>query len=291
MTPRTFLDLGRVSNLPTVWTNVLAGAAVSGGRLEPLPLGLMVLAGSLLYVGGMFLNDAFDREFDSRARSERPIPSGRATFPEVLAIGVFLLVAGVALAGLVGSAVALAAGIALAGLIVFYDAFHKRNPLSAVVMGSCRAGLYLLAAVSLGGVEGRIVGSAFVLFAYVVGLSGVARQETRTAVGTLGPVVLLGISFAYVLVVGFTTDVPQVGVAGAVTALVGATFLAWCLYSLSFLHPRRGPRIPRTVTSLIAGISLLDAVLIALHGQPALALAAALGLPLTVLGQRYVKGT
>ena len=32
MTPLTALRLGRVSNLPTVWTNALAGIALSGGR-------------------------------------------------------------------------------------------------------------------------------------------------------------------------------------------------------------------------------------------------------------------
>jgi len=31
----TALRLGRVSNLPTVWTNVLAGAVLSGARLAP----------------------------------------------------------------------------------------------------------------------------------------------------------------------------------------------------------------------------------------------------------------
>jgi 4-hydroxybenzoate polyprenyltransferase len=36
-------------------------------RLVPLMLSL-----SLCYVAGMFLNDAFDREFDARHRPERP---------------------------------------------------------------------------------------------------------------------------------------------------------------------------------------------------------------------------
>jgi hypothetical protein len=45
------------------------------------------------------------------------------------------------------------------------------------------------------------------------------------------------------------------------------------------------------VGRLIAGICLLDALLIALMGAPALAALAALGFPLTLAGQRYVKGT
>jgi len=72
---RTFLILGRVSNLPTVWSNCLAGWWLGGGgNFRNLPF---LLAGAtFLYVGGMFLNDAFDAEFDRRYRKERPIPSG-----------------------------------------------------------------------------------------------------------------------------------------------------------------------------------------------------------------------
>ena len=57
-----YLRLGRVSNLPTVWTNVLAGATLAGAR--PAVGRFAVLCGivSLFYVAGMFLNDAFAYE-------------------------------------------------------------------------------------------------------------------------------------------------------------------------------------------------------------------------------------
>jgi 4-hydroxybenzoate polyprenyltransferase len=240
MTLKTVLDLGRVSNLPTVWTNVLGGAVLSGARLEVLPLGLLVLAGSLFYVGGMFLNDAFDREFDTRSRSDRPIPSGRATAAQVFTLGFLLLAAALAVVGLTSWLLVpphsiawtpLAAGGALAALVVFYDAFHKGNPLSAVVMGLCRAALYVMAAVTLGSLTRGVVFGAVLLLLYVVGLTGVARREAKN------------------------------------------------------------PRLRGLVGQLIAGISLLDALVIALTGAPALAALAALGFPLTLAGQRYVKGT
>jgi 4-hydroxybenzoate polyprenyltransferase len=303
VTIRTLLDLGRVSNLPTVWTNVLAGAVLSGGRLEPWPLAGLAVAGSLFYVGGMFLNDAFDRDFDSRVRSDRPIPSGRATAGQVFAIGFALLASGVILVGVlsrlrgpsldIGSSgwSPVASASALGSLIVLYDAFHKGNPLSVVVMGLCRAGLYALAAASLGRFNSAVVAGAFVLFAYVVGLSGVARQETRTAVRSLAPLALLAVPFAYAVLLGLTTDALLIGAARGAAIGVGALFLAWCVYSLSFLHRSRGPRIPRAVTGLIAGICLVDALVIALHGDPAWAVVAALGLPFTVLAQRQVAGT
>ena len=73
---RAYLLLSRISNLPTIWTNVLAGVVVAGGAL-PWPLtALLIAAISLLYTGGMFLNDAFDRDFDATHIPERPLPAG-----------------------------------------------------------------------------------------------------------------------------------------------------------------------------------------------------------------------
>src|SRR5438552_468570 len=67
---RTLLVLGRVSNLPTVWSNCLAAWLLAGGGLSRR-LGILCAAASLLYTGGMFLNDAFDVEFDRKYRTER----------------------------------------------------------------------------------------------------------------------------------------------------------------------------------------------------------------------------
>ncbi len=112
-----------------------------------------MLALSLFYVGGMFLNDAFDHEFDAKHRPERPIPSGQVSAREVFVAGFGLLalgMAGVALASrsLTGMPAwpALVASAALAAAIVFYDAHHKDNPLSPLVMGLCRVLVVLTAA-------------------------------------------------------------------------------------------------------------------------------------------------
>lgn len=52
MTLSLALRLGRISNLPTVWTNVLVGALLAGGSLADARLPLLMLALSLFYVGG-----------------------------------------------------------------------------------------------------------------------------------------------------------------------------------------------------------------------------------------------
>src|SRR5438105_1354455 len=93
------LRLGRVSNLPTVTTNVLAAVALADLPASPAHLVLLCLAMSLMYVGGMWLNDAYDRDIDRRERPERPIPSGQADAAAVFAWGYALLVAGIGLVG------------------------------------------------------------------------------------------------------------------------------------------------------------------------------------------------
>src|ERR1041385_1224412 len=95
----TVLILGRVSNLPTVWSNCLAGWLLGGGG-SALRFGLLSLGASFLYIGGMFLNDAFDSEFDSQHRKERPIPSGSITVGKVWGWGLGWLIAGTLLLSL-----------------------------------------------------------------------------------------------------------------------------------------------------------------------------------------------
>src|SRR5688500_14958634 len=70
VSPKTLLRLGRVSNLPTVWTNVLAATVLAGGAPQSTRTAVVLIAMSLFYVGGMYLNDYFDREIDARERPE-----------------------------------------------------------------------------------------------------------------------------------------------------------------------------------------------------------------------------
>ena len=68
-----YLRLGRVSNLSTVWTNCLAGTLLACGGFDPIVFAPAVVATSMFYVAGMFLNDAFDRDFDSQYWPEHPV--------------------------------------------------------------------------------------------------------------------------------------------------------------------------------------------------------------------------
>src|SRR5579862_2051883 len=90
---RALLVLGRVSNLPTVWSNCLAAWCLAGGG-KVNRFALVCAGATLLYTGGMFLNDACDVEFDQRYRPERPIIASQISLPAVWVIAGMLLLLG-----------------------------------------------------------------------------------------------------------------------------------------------------------------------------------------------------
>ncbi len=278
----TALRLGRVSNLPTVWTNTLAGAVLAGAGGFGAEFALLLVAFTLFYTGGMFLNDAFDAAIDARERPERPIPSGAVTRGEVFGWGFGQMAAGVVLLALIGVAPALA-GLTLAVAITYYDWNHKTNPLSPVVMGLCRVLIYVGAglAITLALPDALWIGAALLL-CYLIGLTYVAKQENLERVENLWPLAFLAAPVAWGA---------WVSMAQPVTGLFWLAFTGWMLVALWFLRRRRKGDIPRAVVSLIAGISLLDAMLIAGAGSAGLAVLALAGFGVTLFFQRYIAGT
>lgn len=290
MTPQVLLRLGRVSNLPTVWTNVLAGVVLAGAQIELFPLAILFIALSLFYIAGMYLNDAFDRDIDARERPEQPIPSGQISVGVVFTAGLAMLAVGEALLALVGFIHEsghgwgpVVAGLVLALAILHYNVHHKGNPLSPLIMGFCRVLVYVIAALSVAPQLSKpVLLGAAALLAYVAGLTYAARQENLTEFQNLWPLACLGIPFVY-------------GATGALASWVGVgisiTFLAWVIYGVSHFVGRKPLNIPHGVVILIAGISFLDALLIANQGQGRLAVIAVVGVVLTRLFQRFVPGT
>lgn len=80
-------------------------------------------------------------------------------------------------------------------------------------------------------------------------------------------------------------------VESATSAILLAAFVAWIGVALWFLRRRQPGDVPRAVISLIAGISLLDALLIADAGATGIAWLAVAGFGLTLALQRWVRGT
>jgi 4-hydroxybenzoate polyprenyltransferase len=275
------LRLGRVSNLPTVWTNVLAGVVLSGADPASALVIPVLLGASLLYVGGMYLNDAFDAEIDARHRSDRPIPAGLVQRQTVFQAGFGMLALGALLFVLCGWRAGLAAFV-LAALIVLYNWHHKANPLSPVVMGLCRFMVYIAAGAALAGSlsDAPWLG-ATLLLSYLIGLTYAAKQEHLNELGSAWPLACLALPLAYGLTLLAT---------GWLTILIWLALAAWVVLALRFLL--RQPRVvPRAVVALIAGISLLDALLCAGSGASGVAILCVAGFALTLALQRVVPGT
>ena len=279
-----YLRLGRVSNLPTVWTNVAAGIVLAGASPGVTTYTWLAAALSLFYVGGMFLNDAFDRAIDAHERPDRPIASGAISPSEVFAIGYGLLAAGVALVAWQAPRPApITAAVALGATIVLYDRWHKGNPLSPILMGACRSLVYVTAALAVARhLALPVIVGAICLFAYLIGLTYAAKQERPASLQSVWPLAFLVVPLVHQRAAVFD---------GLVAACVYLTLLVAVLAAVVLLRGTAPDRFPRAVAALIAAISLVDALAIARAGAPATALVATLGWPATLALQRYVRGT
>jgi 4-hydroxybenzoate polyprenyltransferase len=277
------LRLGRVSNLPTVWTNGLAATTLAGGEALSLRTLGVLLALSLLYLAGMYLNDAFDREIDAVERPGRPIPAGQIAIQTVFVAGYGMLAAGVIVLAVHGVAAGVA-GLALAATILLYDLYHKGNRFSPLIMGLCRLLVYVAAASAAGGngLSGPVLVGAAALFAHVVGLTYAAKQESLDRIDRLWPLAVLAVPLALAL--------PTVGT-GVAPLAAFALLLLTDLLAVAELKARARPRaVPRAVAALIAAVALVDALAVA-PLSPTLALVCAGFYIVTRIAHRVVPGT
>ncbi|MGJ8634202.1 MAG: UbiA family prenyltransferase [Luteolibacter sp.] len=247
---------GRIANVPSVVSNlgvgVLLGFAGSGGEFQ-WPWLLMV-AGVCFYVGGNFLNDYTDREWDAEKRPERALPRGLFSPPLYLWTAGLLGVVGLGLAILYGLEAVLVSSF-LVGVIVWYTLIHKRTGFSVLPMGLCRASLPVLGFVAMrGGFQGVVFFPAGALLLYIVALSLSARWESRGDIPeekkwqARGLLVGAGVLAALL---------PML--MSPVSGWVG--FLPFLLWLLLCLTKYRAP-VPAHVSALLAGIPLVDWVVL-----------------------------
>ena len=244
---RTLLVLGRVSNLPTVWSNCLAGWWLAGG-LFPWKLPLLLLGLSLLYTGGMFLNDAFDEEFDRLRRPERPIPSGKISAARVWGLGFGQLVFGSLLLLCCGKLAGILA-VVLAFFIIIYDFTHKFFVESPWLMGICRFWVYVIAASD--GLNGFAIFGGAALAFYVVGVSYLARRESSRGAIPWWPVLLLATPIILALAINTGPYRPP-----AIWISVGLGL--WIVRYSRFIVLGGGANVSWIVSNLLAGIVLVD---------------------------------
>lgn len=282
------LRLGRVSNLPTVWSNVLAALVLAGASAFGWTALCLLVAFSALYTAGMYLNDAFDAPFDRLHRPERPVPGGEAAASSVFIAGFAMLALGVvavsaaALTFARAPVAAIVSAIGLACTIVLYNFWHKGNPLGPALMGLCRLLVYFTAALAVSGtLSWPVVSAGVTSLCYLIGLTYIAKQEMHGRLIRLWPLGFLAVPALYQLLVATPT---------AAGLLLFAALFVWVGYAISLLRPPVR-NIGKAVGYLIAGISLLDAVFIGGQRQPALAAFAVICFALTLALQLVVSGT
>ena len=279
-----YLALARISNSPTVVSNTLAGGALAGALWPDGKLGLIAIVMVLFYTAGMYLNDLMDYAVDCRERPERPLPAGIVSRSAAVAVALILFSCGSLLLWSVGPHPFLS-GLVLIVLIICYDRWHKSNPLSPLLMALCRLMVYITAflAFSVQSLSPLLIpGSLLVL--YVIGLTYIAKTENKPSMTNVSIVATLFLPTVY-----FTAR--QLQQVQWVTLPLILFFTIWVAYSVSFAFRSPKRQVGRTVGQLIAGISLLDALVLATTGSPLGVLLALVAFGLTLSLQRYVRGT
>ena len=247
--------MGRVSNLPTVWSNCLAGWWLGGGGNQG-KLPFLFLGVSALYLGGAFLNDALDANYDRQFRTERPIPSGGISESDVwrwswalLGFGLLcLLPFGITSVGL---------GLALILCIFLYNVVHKVVTISPWLMGGCRFLLYPIAATAgASGITGAAIWCGLALGAYTTGLNYFERCQNSRRQFPYWPTVLLVIPIFFALVM-------NVGEYRQPALLISVVLLLWAVRCLRNVFWTVSTNLRRVVAGLSAGIVFVDWLAIA----------------------------
>lgn len=256
MTPGTkthaLLSTARIANVPSVVSNLGAGillGSISTGVSFSWPWAL-TLAAVAFYVGGNFLNDWADREWDREQRPERALPLGIFSETSYLFAALMFLGGGLVIAATYGWRALAVSGFLLL-LILWYTQIHKKTPFSVIPMGMCRACLPLLGYVSVReGISGTAFFPAAALLVYVTALSMSAKGESRSDAHpedkwqARGLLVFSGFLAAILPLL----IIPALGWIGLLPFLL---WLALCLTKY------RTP-VPAHVSALLAGIPLVD---------------------------------
>ncbi len=285
----TALKLGRVSNMPTVWSNVLTGLAFTGTAGNPTLLLMAIISISLIYLAGMFLNDAFDARWDQQHKQNRPIVHGETSVGEVsmFASAFIVLALALLLAGAKQGQVwqSLVTSLTLVALILIYDWKHKSWPHSAWLMGACRLAVYLTVASLAAAISPKLVLAGLSLMLYIAGITYLARSEHLNTVNSFWPALLL---FAPAVVAGYFA-------LGSSSLLMSFTLIAallvWVTKGLLLLVPGDNRNIPKAIGILLAGMCLIDACFLFSVGAHTYTWLALLAFALCLLLQKKIAAS
>ena len=270
----------RISNAPTVVSQVFAGAAVGW---YALPFGTAILLGPLVlvvvgvlmsYLAGMILNDVCDARVDAAERPERPIPSGRISLLIARFVGGFMLLIGVSMLAVASPATSPWA-ILLGACILAYDMLHTLSAGSFVLMALCRGLVPVIAALAISSNAdwSVLAWTAGAAFTFIAAVSIAARNE-MTGFGLIARAAAWSLPIAACAPLGMwgALDIDPGG-ALLSSAAVGAVLLAACLVVVGIrtASKRESPRsVPMAVALWIGAIPAIDAATCFLLGSSTL---------------------
>jgi 4-hydroxybenzoate polyprenyltransferase len=259
-----------------------------GAAGEPFPWSSVpAVAGSvcLLYVAGMALNDICDHRRDAIERPERPIPSGRISLGRAWGFTTTATLLGLGLLAAT-SARGLYFGLLLTAFIALYDLLHKRHPSTVLLMGACRATVYLVGMAAVGWPDDPFPGFwlAGILGLYTVLITVVARAENARQLDARR---WLAVALPFLVLAAALVFEPGRLFAATIAGLAVAAWLGWAARAVL-----AAPVSPKAaILRWISGMCLVDAFFLTLLGQPAAAFAAVTCFVLTVLSHRRISGT
>ncbi|MGD7653097.1 MAG: UbiA family prenyltransferase [Verrucomicrobiales bacterium] len=251
----------RLPNLPSVVSNVWLGIAMAAAIHPDAKLSaattMPVYSGLLLCLAGNFLNDWADREWDKTHRPERALP--RLVFPPSLYLTNSFACMGIALVcALASSPQASVVCLAIIASILIYTWSHKKTIWSVIPMGLCRG---LLPVLGFAAIAPHATSAAYLaclgLLIYITGLTLGARFETLSRIpkpAKLATRALLVLSPLPLLAAAL-------GPLGLPAPLAIGALIPVAIWLASTL-PGFARNIPKTVSALLAGLPLLDAVIL-----------------------------
>ena len=318
---RALLATGRVANLPTVCSNVLAGFWLSSSLIPwyqlnshgqdmrvTLLLSIMLIA-SMIYTAGCMLGDAVDLDFDRANRPGRPIPRGVLSAGSVKfgAYALFTL-------AIIGLSVAniswtdeiqmheIALALLLIALVILYAYKHKQNkPASLLMMASCRLMLIMFAigaahktfftdtsrTLGSGWLDSWMLIQASSVAVYTLLLSWVASTESKPGAFKSRNVLaslLLAVPATTIL---FRFCFPAANPAHYLWQAAALVMLyLWLAYTLAAIKTSK----PAFVSRALAGFCLLDACFLA-SIAPGIAMICLALFALALLLQRITPAT
>lgn len=274
----------RPANVVTAVADILAGVAISGylstGQLDWHLIVLLCLSTAGLYGGGVVLNDFFDAKLDAVERPERPIPSGVVSKGEAAILGSTLLLAGVLLAAGVSWYPSGVIALLIAIASVVYDKWGKHHSfLGPLNMGLCRGFNLLLGMSIIPEALSRFGWLAGIPIIYIAAITMISRGEVHG-----GSKKTLYTAVVFYLVVILTIFGVSLNNGHFYLALVFLLMFGAMIFPPLFraVSEPVGKNIGKAVKSGVIALILMNAAWASAFGNPELAIAIALLLPVSL---------